>query len=102
MTSLTVFIVTVTQVAAQQLPFYWDNINVTIDVQTNGDMLVTEKQKYVFTADYNTERYRYIPLGKVDEIKDITVAENNQIIPSSTGIENNELWIGWQHQLKAP
>ncbi|HEY9299220.1 MAG TPA: DUF2207 domain-containing protein [Phormidium sp.] len=102
MTSLTVFLVTVTQARAQQLRFYWDNINVTIDVQTNGDMLVTENQKYVFTADYNTERYRYIPLDKVDEIKDVTVQENNQIIPSSTGIENNELWIRWQHQLKAP
>ncbi|PHX53271.1 DUF2207 domain-containing protein, partial [Tychonema bourrellyi FEM_GT703] len=102
MASLSLLLVTVTHAAAQQLPFYWDNINVIIDVQTNGDMLVTETQKYVFTADYNTERYRYIPLDKVDEIKDVTVAENNQIIPSSTGIENNQLWIRWQHQLKAP
>jgi hypothetical protein len=102
MASLSLLLVTVTHAAAQQLPYYWDNINVIIDVQTNGDMLVTETQKYVFTADYTNERYRYIPLGKVDEIKDITVAENNQIIPSSTGIENNELWIRWQHQLKAP
>jgi len=101
-TLLTIFMVTITQVAAQQLPFYWENINVLIDVQTNGDMLVTETQKYVFTADYNTERYRYIPLGKVDEIKDVTVAENNQKIASTTGIENNQLWIRWQHQLKAP
>ncbi|NJS12902.1 MAG: DUF2207 domain-containing protein, partial [Microcoleus sp. CSU_2_2] len=101
-TLLTIFLVTVTHVVAQQLPFYWENINVLIDVQTNGDMLVTETQKYVFTGDYNTERYRYIPLGKVDEIKDITVAENNQTIASTTGIENNQLWIRWQHQLKAP
>src|SRR6476469_8382840 len=44
-----------------------------------------------------------MPLDKVDEIKDVTVAENNQIIPSSTGTdENNQLWIRWQHQLKAP
>ena len=50
--SLSLFLVTVTHAAAQQLPFYWDNINVIIDVQTNGDMLVTETQKYVFTADY--------------------------------------------------
>ena len=98
----TVFLVTVTHAAAQQLPFYWENINVLIDVQTNGDMLVTETQKYVFTADYNTERYRYIPLDKVDEIKDVTVAENNQTIASTTGIENNQIWIRWQHQLKAP
>jgi hypothetical protein len=100
--SLTVFLVTVTHAVAQQLPFYWDNINVTIDVQTNGDMLVTETQKYVFTAAYNNERYRYIPLDKVDEITDVTVQENNQIIPSSIGKENNQLWIRWQHELKPP
>jgi len=52
MASLSLLLVTVTHAAAQQLPYYWDNINVTIDVQTNGDMLVTETQKYVFTADY--------------------------------------------------
>ena len=103
MTSLTIILVAVTHAAAQQLPFYWDNINVIIDVQTNGDMLVTETQKYVFTADYNTERYRYIPLDKVDAIQDVTVAENNQTIASTTGIdEKNQLWIRWQHQLKAP
>ncbi|WP_341738322.1 DUF2207 domain-containing protein [Microcoleus sp. CAWBG640] len=102
MASLSLLLVTVTHAAAQQLPFYWDNINVAIDVQTNGDMLVTETQKYVFTAAYNNERYRYIPLDKVDEIKDVTVAENNQIIPSSTGIENNQLWIRWEHELKPP
>jgi hypothetical protein len=102
MASLSLLLVTVTHAPAQQLPYYWDNINVIIDVQTNGDMLVTETQKYVFTADYNTERYRYIPLDKVDEIKDVTVTENNQIIPSSTGTENNQLWIRWQHELKPP
>ncbi|NJK75262.1 MAG: DUF2207 domain-containing protein, partial [Microcoleus sp. SU_5_6] len=99
---LTAFLVAVTHATAQQLPFYWDNINVAIEVQANGDMLVTETQKYVFTADYNNERYRYIPLDRVDEIKDVTVSENNQIIPSSTGTENNQLWIRWQHELKAP
>ncbi len=81
MASLSLLLVTVTHAAAQQLPYYWDNINVIIDVQTNGDMLVTETQKYVFTAEYTNERYRYIPLDKVDEIKDVTVTENNQIIP---------------------
>ncbi|MEK0178938.1 hypothetical protein [Microcoleus anatoxicus] len=59
--SLSLFLITVTHAAAQQVPFYWDNINVALEVQTNGDMLVTETQKYVFTAAYNNERYRYIP-----------------------------------------
>lgn len=84
------------------LPFYWDFINVGILVKNNGDMLVTETQKYVFNKEYTNERYRYIPLDRVDEIKDITVTENNEVIPIETGKENNQLWIKWQHKLNAP
>ena len=52
--------------AADSAPFYWAVINVDIDVQDNGDMLITETQKYVFTAPCTDERYRWIPLDKVD------------------------------------
>ena len=83
-------------------PFYWDFINVEIDVQKNGDMLVSETQKYVFTQPHTNQRYRYIPLDKVDKITDVTVWENQEQIPSKTGIRNNQIWIKWQHQLNAP
>jgi Predicted membrane protein (DUF2207) len=88
--------------AAQELPFYWDFINVNIDVQTNGDMLVTEEQKYVFTGNHTTQRYCYIPLDRVQEVRDVTVTENGQKLSSKTGIENNQLWIRWDHKLQAP
>lgn len=99
---LVTVLITFTHAVAQEVPFYWDYINVNIDVQTNGDMLVTETQKYVFKSDYPNQRYRYIRLDKVDEIQDVTVQENNQIIPSQIGIENNQFWIRWQHQLNPP
>ncbi|MEM1169981.1 MAG: DUF2207 domain-containing protein [Cyanobacteria bacterium P01_H01_bin.35] len=83
-------------------PFYWDFINVEIDVQKNGDMLVSETQKYVFTKPHTNQRYRYIPLNKVDKITDVTVWENQEQIPSQTGIQNNQIWIKWQHKLNAP
>ncbi len=83
-------------------PFYWDFINVEIDVQKNGDMLVSETHKYVFTQPHTNQRYRYIPLDKVDKITDVTVWENQEQIPSKTGIKNNQIWIKWQHQLNAP
>ncbi|NEP89153.1 MAG: DUF2207 domain-containing protein [Okeania sp. SIO2C2] len=83
-------------------PFYWDFINVEIDVQKNGDMLVSETQKYVFTQPHTNQRYRYIPLDKVDKITDVTVWENQEQIPSQTGIKNNQIWIKWQHQLNVP
>ncbi|HEY9834296.1 MAG TPA: DUF2207 domain-containing protein, partial [Stenomitos sp.] len=95
-------VITVTHAAAQNLPFNWEFINVNIDVQPNGDMLVTETQKYVFNTAYTNQRYRYIPLSKVEEITDITVQENGKTIPSQTGIKNNQQWIRWQHQLNPP
>ncbi|MTJ10665.1 DUF2207 domain-containing protein [Anabaena sp. UHCC 0204] len=99
---LVMVLITSTHAIAQQVPFYWDYIHVNIDVQTNGDMLVTEEQKYVFESAHSHKRYRYIYLNKVDEIRDVTVQENNQIIPSKTGIQNNQFWIRWQHQLTPP
>ncbi|MGF1518949.1 MAG: hypothetical protein ACFCVB_14275 [Nodosilinea sp.] len=43
--------------------FHWDSINVDIEVLPNGDMWVTETQKYVFKAATSSQRYRYIPLN---------------------------------------
>ena len=87
--------------AADPVPFYWDFINVDIDVQGNGDMLVTETQKYVFTASHTNERYRYIPLDKVDSIDSIEVSEEGQVLTATTGTKNNQLWIKWNHALNA-
>jgi hypothetical protein len=87
---------------AQVVPFYWNYINVDMDVQTNGDILVTESQQYNFTADYQNQRYRYLPLDKGDKISDVTVQENGKIIPSETETKANWFSIKWQHQLKAP
>ena len=97
------FFIAVAQANTSNLPFYWDFINVDIEVEANGDMLVTETQKYVFNSNYPNTRSRYIPLDKVDAIKDVTVEdENGQLIPSSTGKQNNELWIRWSHPLNPP
>ncbi len=94
----------ITPATAATYPYYlyWDFINVDIDVQTNGDMLITENQKYVFTKRGNNQRYRYIPLDKVDKITDVSVFEEDKKIAFDTGIENNNFWIRWQHELNPP
>ena len=97
-----VLIPSITHVNAQTTPFYWEFINVDIAVQNNGDMLVTETQKYTFTSNHTNQRYRYIPLDKVKEITDVSVSENNKIILSDRGTKNNQLWITWKHLLKPP
>ena len=87
---------------AEPPPFYWEFINVDIDVLENGDMLVTETQKYVFTGPYTNERYRYIRLDRVDRIDSVQVFEGAKLIPVTTGVENNQLWIRWRHALHPP
>ncbi|MBD2489371.1 DUF2207 domain-containing protein [Aulosira sp. FACHB-615] len=96
------FTFTIHNVQAESAPFYWEFINVDIAVQPNGDMLVTETQKYNFTGEYNHLRSRYIPLDKVDRITEVSVSENGQVLPSTTSTVNNQFWIRWEHQLQPP
>ncbi|MCI5193529.1 MAG: DUF2207 domain-containing protein [Candidatus Electrothrix sp. AU1_5] len=99
---LAVFLLNAQTASAKSPPFYWDFINVLIDVQENGDMLVTETQKYVFTGPHSNERYRYIPLDKVDGIDQIEVYEGEEKLSFSTNIKNNQRWIKWRHELNPP
>ncbi|NOY71901.1 MAG: DUF2207 domain-containing protein [Gammaproteobacteria bacterium] len=83
-------------------PFYWEFINVEIDIQENGDILVSETQKYIFTAPYTNKRYRWLSLALVDSIEGVEVFEEGQNLFASVGVENNRLWIEWQHALTPP
>lgn len=89
-------------VAQAATPFFWDSIEVDMTLDTKGDLLVTETQKYVLTASHNNERYRYIPLGGIVGIRDVSVSENNEPLTVEAGVQNNNYWIRWQHPLKPP
>lgn len=65
-------------------------------------MVVTETQKYTFTEDHTNQRYRYIPLDRIRQITDVKVYEGEEQLPIQTGIEDNQYWIRWQHDLAAP
>jgi len=100
--TLTIFLTTHMVSAQESTPFYWEYINVEIDVQENGDMLVSETQKYVFTAQHTNERYRWLPLDKVNSIEDVEVFEGDRKLSVTSGIEENQQWIRWQHELTPP
>ena len=101
--AFSLFLTTSHSIIAQgEGPFYWEFINVDIDVQDNGDMLITETQKYVFSGIYSNYRFRWIPLDRVDGIEDVQVSENRELLSTSTGIENDKLWIRWGHALNRP
>jgi hypothetical protein len=94
---------TVHPVRAQESPpFYWELVHIEIEVHEDGDMLVTETQTYVFTAPHTDQRYRWLPLDKVDGIQDVQVFEAGRRLAATTGIEKDQLWIRWQHPLSPP
>ena len=94
---------TVSTASADEPPFYWEYINVDIEVQENGDMLVTETQKYVFTGPHTNQRYRYIPMDKVDGIDSIQVFDQDwRLLAVDTGIQDNEQWIRWSREVSPP
>lgn len=97
-----IFIITVSTARAGSEPFFWDFVNVAIDVQENGDMLITETQKYVFSKAYRTERDRCIPMHKVDDIDSVQVFEEGEPVSAKTRVINGRLWIKWNHPLNPP
>lgn len=96
--SLPIFM-TIAQVTASGVEFFWESIDVVMDVQPNGDFWVTETQHYQLTPIAPTKRYRYIPLDRIQEIKDVSVTENGQNLNAATETNNRQFWIRWQHSL---
>lgn len=83
-------------------PFYWESYNVDIDVQENGDMLITEVMQYAFTRPYTSQRSRWIPTDKIGRISDVSVTEQGQRIPATSGVEGGKFWIRWSHPPVSP
>lgn len=91
-------------VQAQSQSLYWDRYDVTINVTTDGELLVEERQSITFTSGSFHFGYRTIPLDKTDGIVDLEVWEGDvRFQPSSSrneytfsaGQEGNELIVYW-------
>lgn len=66
--------------SAQVKTFYWDRFDVEIQVQENGDLLVTERQVLNFSGAPFTFGYRSIPTGRNgnnDGVVDFSVREGD-------------------------
>ncbi len=93
-----IFIGTTAVQATSPHPFYWEKINVDLQLVESGDLLVTETQTYVFTAPYTNLRTRYIQLDQIDEVRDITVTENNAPVANfRTSKTDGRQYISWEH-----
>lgn len=86
--------------AAEVLP-YWEKIDVAIEVQATGDLLVTETQTYVSAPQQAQKRMRRIALDRLDTITDVRIFEAGHELPVSTRIKANHIRIRWRQPRRA-
>jgi hypothetical protein len=91
-----------TPIVAEEAPFYWEYMHIEMELRDNGDLRITEEQKYVFTGPHTTARYRAIALDKVDEITNASVSHDGTVLAASTTRKRNTFWIRWSHPLTPP
>jgi Predicted membrane protein (DUF2207) len=97
--SLSILSTTVAQATAAH-PFYWETMNVDLQLIESGDLLVTETQKYIFTEPYTNQRNRYIKINNIDKIQDIQVTENDRPVANlQVSTAGREQQIRWEHTL---
>ena len=54
--------------------FTWPHINVDIEIEENGDLLVSEEQKCSFRTGHKEQwhaRFRWFPMDRLDAIRDV-------------------------------
>ena len=100
--------------ALQLHPFRWTSIDVEIEVQKDGDLLISERQEYSFEPGPSERRHvlsRQFLMDWIDDIQDVEVFElrgngetssNPLPRPHAIQTDQNDLWICWSHELNPP
>jgi hypothetical protein len=111
---LGVFLLPSAALAAPVDTWNWTYIHVEIELQENGDMLISEEQEYAFKAGHGETRhapYRSLPTNRLDDIKDVEVYElatNSEAFPVPVPLsvrierEDDQFRIRWSHELDPP
>ncbi len=76
--------------------YQWRTLNVGIELESSGDLLITETQSYDVTGTQALRLQRTIPLAHVDRIAAVEVFENGQALAASTGVKDKHFRIRWQ------
>jgi hypothetical protein len=70
--------------------YYYDYINVDINVLQNGNMEITEIQKLDYKSGDFHYAYRWIPADRVEDITDVSVSEQGPDYQPNSSVED---WI---------
>ncbi|MGD8967718.1 MAG: DUF2207 domain-containing protein, partial [Anaerolineae bacterium] len=76
--TLTVGLALTTTAHAQTQTLHWERFDVNITVLENGDFVVEEVQKIVFTSGQFHFGYRNIPMDRLEDITNVEVQEGNR------------------------
>ena len=79
-------------------PFYWESLNVLIDVQQNGELLVQETHAYAFRGQVSPKSSRSIDMEKVDQIDQVSVSMDGRELPVETERDDSRFVIRWSHR----
>jgi Predicted membrane protein (DUF2207) len=97
--SLCLSILLATQATAAD-PFYWERIDVDLQLTESGDLFVTETQKYIFTDKYTDRRNRQIQIDRLDRIQDLVITENDRPVANlQISKSDGKQHISWEHPL---
>ncbi|HIQ04677.1 MAG TPA: DUF2207 domain-containing protein, partial [Anaerolineae bacterium] len=70
-------LILVSSATAQEKSLYWDRLDVNITINQDGTFRVAEQQRIVFTSGTFTFGYRRIDMSWLEQIKDITIRDEN-------------------------
>ncbi len=76
--------------------YQWRALDVGIELEPSGDLLVTETQSYDVSNPKALPLQRLIPLAYVDRITEVEVFENERSLAVSAGIKNEQFRIRWR------
>jgi hypothetical protein len=81
---------------AANAAYQWQTLNVGIEVEPSGDLMITETQTYDVTGEQALRLQRTISMANVDGIADVEVFENEQALAVSTRMKDEQFRIRWR------
>lgn len=74
----------------------WEGVDVVIEVEETGDLVVTETQTYTPVAQPAQKQTRRFALDRVDAITDVQIFEDGTEVPVSTRVKPDHMQIRWR------
>ncbi len=76
--------------------YQWRTLDVGIELEPSGDLLITETQRFDVSSTKIRTLQRIVPLANVDRITDVEVFEEGQALAVRAGVKNEQFRIRWK------